>query len=119
VWDETRVLAAELAEPLVEARRRGDRWVLAAMNNDKPLTLSVPLDFLGEGAYTMRVFADKPESEASPSAIADVTRPVTRGEKLEIRMATAGGFAATLAPAGVVEDQQRDAAGDSVTEKRD
>ena len=96
VWDETRVLSANLAEHIVEARRKGNAWVVAAMNDDKPLTLKVPLDFLKEGEYTVRVFADKPEWETTPAEITDEVRTVKAGDILEIMMATHGGFAAKI-----------------------
>jgi alpha-glucosidase len=98
VWDETRVLSADLAEHLVEARRKGDTWVVAAMNNDKPLTLKVPLDFLKPGDYTVRVFADKPESATVATAITDETRVMKAGDVLEIPMVIHGGFAAKITP---------------------
>ena len=86
-------------EHLVQARRKGDGWWLAAMNNRKPLTLSVKLDFLGQGTYVLRSFADTPESNDRPTALAESTRTVTAKDSLEIRMETAGGFVATLKPA--------------------
>lgn len=96
VWDETRVLSANLAEHLVEARRKGDIWYIAAMNHDKPLTLRVPLDFLGSGTHTIRIFADKPESATTPTEITDTARPVTAKDLLEIPMVANGGFAARI-----------------------
>jgi alpha-glucosidase len=98
-WDETRALSAEAMEHLVQARRNGDGWWLAAMNRQKPLTLSVKLDFLGQGNYVLRSFADTPESNERPTAIAESTRTVTAKDTLEIRMETAGGFVAIIKPA--------------------
>ena len=68
------------------------------MNNREPLTLSVKLDFLGKGNYVLRSFADTPESNERPTAIAESTRTVTAQDTLEIPMQTAGGFAATIRP---------------------
>ncbi len=97
-WDETRALSAEAIEHLAQARRKGDGWWIAAMNNQKPLTLSVKLDFLGAGSYELRSFADTPESNDRPTAIADSKRTVTAKDTLEIPMQTAGGFVATIKP---------------------
>ncbi|MEI6176201.1 MAG: glycoside hydrolase family 97 catalytic domain-containing protein [Verrucomicrobiota bacterium] len=102
VWDETRVLSANLAEHLVEARRKGDIWYIAAMNHDKPLTLRVPLDFLGDGEHTIRIFADKPESATTATEITDTTRPITAKDSLEIPMVGDGGFAAVIIPPTVL-----------------
>lgn len=62
------------------------------------MTLSVKLDFLGKGNYILRTFSDMPESNEDPTVIAESTRTVPANDVLEIKMETAGGFAATLAP---------------------
>jgi hypothetical protein len=68
------------------------------MNKNEPMTLTVKLDFLGEGSYILRTFADTPESNKQPTAITESTRTVTANDVLEIKMETAGGFAATIKP---------------------
>jgi len=98
VWDDTVVLAAEVAQHVVIARRSGSRWYLAAMNGDAPLTLKVPLKFLGAGAWTLRAFADTPESGPQPEKISDATRDVSAADALELTLAPAGGYAASLSP---------------------
>ena len=42
-WDETRVLAGEVAEYVVIARRLGKDWYIGAMTNWTPRHLSIPL----------------------------------------------------------------------------
>jgi alpha-glucosidase len=96
VWDDAVVLSAEIAQHVVIARRSGSRWYLAAMNGDTPLTLRVPLHFLGEGRWQLRAFADTPESAGHPEAISDTTRPVSATDTIEITLSTAGGYAAVL-----------------------
>lgn len=96
VWDETVVLAAEVAEHVVIARRSGSRWYLAAMNGDAPLTLRVPLKFLGAGRWSLRAFADTAESARHPAAIAETSLSVDASESVEIVLAPAGGYAAML-----------------------
>ncbi|HEY8994549.1 MAG TPA: glycoside hydrolase family 97 protein [Lacunisphaera sp.] len=96
VWDDTVVVSAEVAEHVVVARRSGSRWYLAAMNGDAPLTLRVPLKFLGTGSWQLRSFADTAESATHPQAIADSTRTVAPGDTIELTLAPAGGYAAVL-----------------------
>ncbi|MFT3831512.1 MAG: glycoside hydrolase family 97 protein [Opitutaceae bacterium] len=98
VWDETVVLSAEVAQHVVIARRSGRRWYLAAMNAEAPLTLTVPLAFLGEGDWTLRAFADTPESATTPTTLAESTTTVRTGSTLTITLSPAGGYAASLAP---------------------
>ncbi len=96
VWDETVVLSAEVAQHVVIARRSGSRWYLAGMNDDAPLTLRVPLNFLGDGHWNLRAFADTPESTEHPEKISDTTRPVSAADTIELTLAPAGGYAAVL-----------------------
>ena len=96
VWDETKVLAAEVAGHLVIARRSGDRWWLAAMNADDALTLKVPLDFLGEGKWNLRAFTDAPESATSPEKVTEIKQNVEPNQSLTLVMAPAGGYAASF-----------------------
>jgi len=98
VWDETAVLSAEVAQHVVVARRSGQRWYLAAMNGDAPLTLTVPLSFLGTGDWNLRAFADTQASAATPTELAESTSTVRAGATLTITLAPAGGYAAVLAP---------------------
>ena len=96
VWDDTVVLSAKVADHVVIARRSGSRWYLAAMNANAPLTVTVPLDFLGGGAWTLRAFADTPESATAPTSIAESTTVVHGGASLTLTLAPAGGYAAEL-----------------------
>ncbi len=98
VWDDTVVLSAEVAEHVVIARRSGDRWYLAAMNGEAPLTLKVPLKFLGAGKWNLRAFADTPESGTEPTRIAESTTAVVATETIELTLAPAGGYVAELSP---------------------
>lgn len=98
VWDETVVLSADVAEHVVIARRSGARWYLAAMNADAPLTLRIPLDFLGAGNWSLRAFADTPASGEKPEQIAETTTDVAAGESIELTLSPAGGYAAVLSP---------------------
>ncbi len=100
VWDDTVVLSADVAKHVVIARRCGDRWWLAAMNGDDPVTLQVPLNFLSPGTWSLRSFADTAESAEQPTAVAETTRAVSTTERLEMRLAPAGGFAGVLSCAG-------------------
>ena len=98
VWDDTVVLSAEVAQHVVIARRSGSRWYLAAMNGEAPLMFKVPLNFLGAGAWTLRAFADTPESGTQPEKISDTTRDVGPADTLGLALAPAGGYAAVLSP---------------------
>jgi alpha-glucosidase len=96
VWDETRVLSADVAGHIVIARRSGDRWYLAAMNGDNPLKSPTRLSFLGKGKWKLSEFADAADSGTKPESIALKSRSVTASDRLELNLARAGGYAAIL-----------------------
>ena len=98
VWDETVVLSAEVARHVAIARRSGNRWYLAAMNSDTPLTLRVPLTFLGAGRWNLRAFADTAESVERPEKILETSATVEASQTLELSLAPSGGYAAELSP---------------------
>lgn len=95
-WDETRVLSSNAMTHLVQARRKGDRWYVVAMNGDQPLSLSLKLDFISRGKHTLRAFADTPESVDRPTAISETSRTVTSRDSIELQLERAGGFAAVI-----------------------
>jgi alpha-glucosidase len=68
------------------------------MNGEQPLTLHVPLAFLGAGHWKLRAFADTPESATRPEAISDSTTSVDATQSVELTLAPAGGYAAVLTP---------------------
>ncbi len=45
VWDQTVVPGAEVGQWVCIARRKGKDWYIGAINNSKPRTVSIPLEF--------------------------------------------------------------------------
>jgi alpha-glucosidase len=98
-WDETRVLAGQVGEVLVTARRKGATWYLGGISAQGPRDLALPLAFLGPGRYTARIWRDAPDAESDPNHLTTETRNVSSADKLTVRLALDGGFVAQLAPA--------------------
>jgi alpha-glucosidase len=98
VWDESVVVAGEVAKSIVVARRSGRLWYLAAMNGDEAAELSAPLSFLRTGAWTLRAFADRPDS-SDAQAVSESTRAVDPNSVLRLSLARGGGFAGILSEA--------------------
>ena len=96
VWDETVVPLAEVARHVVIARRSGNRWWLAAMNGNEPVTLRVPLGFLGPGRWTLRSFADGLDSATRPEQVIEKRQAATAGDTVTLKLGPAGGYAAVL-----------------------
>ena len=95
-WDETRVLAGDIGEFIVTARRKGDTWYLGAMTNEQARTLQVPLDFLGKGRFGGHVMQDG----ADASHLIESEHQLLAGQKLTLRLAPSGGAVAVIRPAG-------------------
>lgn len=96
-WDETRVLAGEIGQYIVIARRKGKEWYIGAMGNEEGRTLSVPLDRLPAGRYTATVRGDGDR----PDQLNVSQRQIETGPKsapLSLTLAPSGGAALVLRP---------------------
>jgi alpha-glucosidase len=98
-WDETRVLAGEVGEVLVTARRKGKTWYLGGMSARRARELDLPLSFLGAGHYTVQTWKDAPDAETEPNHLMMETMPVSARDALKLRLALDGGFVARITPA--------------------
>ena len=96
VWDETKVPQAEVDEYAVTARRKGDKWFVGAIGNSSPRDVSLSLDFLGDGEYTMELYTDAEDTDTDPNHLVKTTRTVNKSDTLSLHMAASGGFAASF-----------------------
>jgi alpha-glucosidase len=102
-WDETRVLDGRIGEYVVIARRRGSEWFVGAMT-DGPRQVTIPLAFLGTGAFLATVYADVPESAQAPTRIGISERQVSgRTASLGLELVSGGGAAIRIRPAATAE----------------
>ena len=92
-WDQTKVIAAKVNEYLIIARRKKDKWYLGAVGNHNKHSISVPLDFLGEGNYTAEINADAPETLKDPNRLAQRNRTVNNNDKIDLTLEVNGGAA--------------------------
>ena len=96
-WDDTRVLAAEAGQYIVMAKRRGDKWFIGGITNDKGRELDVTLDFLPDDAeFEMISFVDGVNAGTMAMDYLQKKSVVNKGTKLHIRMVANGGFAAAI-----------------------
>lgn len=98
-WDETRVLEAKLGEYVIVAKRKGDEWFIGGMTNSKEgeRLFDVDLSFLDSGkTYTMTSFEDGINARRQAMDYRKKTYSVKQNEKLTIKMARSGGWAARL-----------------------
>lgn len=94
-WDETRVLAGEIGEQILIARRKGKDWYVGAMTNETGRTMDVPLGFLGSGRFT----ATRWQDAAAPTDVKRDVTTVQAGDRMRLVLAASGGAVVKLSPA--------------------
>ncbi len=102
-WAQTHVLAAEMGDYVVIARkdRNSEVWALGAITDEHPRLLSAPLDFLDpEKRYTAEIYRDGPEADYNGRRedILIETREVTSADVLSLALAPGGGQAIRFVP---------------------
>lgn len=90
-WDDTRLLSGDPADHIVLARRSGADWYVGAGTAGDARVVTVPLDFLDDGAWTAEIYRDGPVDR-----IVAETTTVDGGGKLDVAVAANGGFAVRL-----------------------
>ena len=90
-WDDTRVLNAKVGDYITTARKSGTDWYIGSMTDETGRTLSIPLDFLGEGSFEATIWKDAADAGAYPTRLEKETVRVDQDTVLEAVLAPAGG----------------------------
>src|SRR4029079_14331608 len=97
-WDDTRMLAGEVGEMAVFARkvRGSDQWFVGAVGDEQERRLDVALDFLKPGQrYRAEIYRDGDDADyrTNPRSIVIEQRIVTSTDRMAMRIAAGGGTA--------------------------
>jgi len=98
-WDETRVLEAKAGEYVIVAKRKGEKWHIGGMTNNKEneREFVLSLDFLNGGKiYKMTSFEDGINAGRQAMDYLKKVSEVKQGDSLQIKMVRNGGFAAVV-----------------------
>ncbi len=98
-WDETKALVAEAGEIAIVAKRKGDKWFIGGMTNnkEKERNIEISLDFLNQGkSYEMTSFEDGINAGRQAMDYRRKESQVRNGDKIQIKMVRNGGFAAVI-----------------------
>lgn len=98
-WDKTIALAAKVGEYAIVAKRKGDKWFIGGMTNNQEQQREFELDtdFLKEGqTYRMTSFEDGKNANRQAMDYRKNERTLKKGDKISIRLARNGGFAAII-----------------------
>lgn len=95
-WDESIILDAQFGKFIVEVRRSGNNWYLAAINDWQPRDFNIPLDFLDFGTYLIETASDGINAARNPQDYKLKKSEVTVNDTLTIKLAPGGGFVALI-----------------------
>ena len=96
-WDETRALEAKAGEYALVAKRKGNKWYIGGMTNNTERQLEISPDFLNAGTlYKMTSFEDGINAGRQAMDYRRKESHVKSGDKIQIKMARNGGFAAVI-----------------------
>lgn len=99
MWDESRAIAGEPGEYIVQTRRSGDRWFIGAMNGMEPRKVTIDTrDFLSPGdkrKYTAEIYTDDPELNTRTN-VRKTVRKIKYGDKITVEMPASGGAAVEI-----------------------
>ncbi|MCG8580059.1 MAG: glycoside hydrolase family 97 protein [Bacteroidales bacterium] len=103
VWDDTKVLNAEIGDYLTIARKSKDseEWYIGSITNEEKRELNIALDFLNEGQkYEATIYADAGDAhwDSNPTAYQISTVTVDKNETLSLKLAAGGGQAISIKP---------------------
>ena len=98
VFNETVALDSKLAEYAAIARRNGSTWYIGAMSNWTERDITIDLSFLKAGNYTAEIFKDGINANSDATDYKKETINVSAGQKLNIHLASGGGWVATIKP---------------------
>jgi alpha-glucosidase len=93
-WDETRFIDGYPGEYVCLARRKGNKWFIAGINSGKERRVEIPLNFIGDGTYSIKIYEDKPGDEMTNLLIRNET--VTRNKALSVNIKANGGFCTVI-----------------------
>lgn len=93
-FDATVALDGKVGDFVSIARKKGTTWYAGAMTNWNARDLTVDLSFLGDGNYKATIFEDGVNANRDATDYSTKTITVTSKDKLNVKMASGGGWAA-------------------------
>ncbi len=98
VWDDLKVLTGKVGDYLLLARRSGKDWFVGALTDWSSRNLDLDLSFLPAGNYKMEIFQDGINADNFASDYKHLKTDVKSGDKMQIKLAPGGGWAARITP---------------------
>ncbi len=96
VWDETRVLAADVGKMVALARRSGTRWFIGALNGTEARSVDLDLTFLPRTARSLTLWQDGPNADRDGRDFVHRTEPLPTTRTVRVQLAPGGGWVAIV-----------------------
>lgn len=88
VWDETKVLGAEVSKYIIIARKKNNDWYVGAITDD-PRDLAVSFDFLPDGFFSAEIYTDMPQDI---NGVKKENLEISAKSKIAVPLAQGGGM---------------------------
>ncbi len=99
VWDDTRILTADIGRTVVIARRTGEDWFVGAITGAGTRPLTLPLAFLDpDREYLANIYTDDSVAPSGPTQSHSYRKVFTK-DKIDLPLLARGGAAIWLTPA--------------------
>lgn len=95
-WDETIPLDGKVGDYVALARRKGNEYFAAAMNNWKPRDITLDFSFLPEGTFHISIFEDGINADRNGTDYKKIEKTVSKNDQIKIHLASGGGWAARI-----------------------
>lgn len=99
-WDQVHAVGGMPMKWISLARRSGHDWYVGSITNWDPRDIEVPLSFLDEGNYEAEIYEDAPDAGEEATHVTILHESVDRTTVLDVHMASGGGSAIWIHPAG-------------------
>lgn len=91
VWDETKVLGAEVSKYITFARRKNSDWYVGSVTNHDAREITISFDFLPEGNYEAEIYSDSPDCASNPNLLVKQIKSITKKDEITLNLASGGG----------------------------
>jgi alpha-glucosidase len=95
-WDETIPLDGKVGDYVALARRKGNEYFAAAMNNWKPRDITLDFSFLPKGTFHISIFEDGINADRNGTDYKKIEKTVSKNDQIRIHLAPGGGWAARI-----------------------
>jgi alpha-glucosidase len=96
VWDDTKVLDAQVSDYIYVARKSGVKWFVGGMTDWTAREMILDFSFLPQGSYKITIWQDGVNADKNANDFKVLKGNITNRDKQRIKLAPGGGFTAII-----------------------